>query len=952
MLRITVSKGGKAAANYFKDSLSKQDYYSENAKVMGRWHGKTAARIGLPSEVTEKDFELMVKNRNPLTGEKITVRDAANRRAGYDFTFNAPKSVSIVEAITKDEAIRVAHRTAIEKAMQEVEANIQVQVGQGKQKHYQTTANVAYASFEHDVTRPVEHVLPDGKRFVPDPHLHTHCFVINATWNEKKGRYQAIEVGNIKKNGTYYQALYHSYLAQELQKAGYQIERTKNSFEIKGITRETIEKFSNRTLEIEKAAREKGLAWAEDKAELGAKTRHNKNKSITENQIDANWTARLSLQEVFAIHSAKGAKTAASGRAVEKENGELSAAMAIDQALQHFMERKSAVTEKQVLGYALKLGIDKFTPEDIKAELDSRKGQDVFTGEKNSDTYLTTRAALIAEDKMKHFVISTRAKFKGINPDYQPQKDFLNDGQKNAIHHALTSQDQVVLIAGGAGVGKTTLMKEVKAGVEDSGKNLFAFAPSADASRGVLRSKNFAGADTIKKLLDDRDLQDQLNNQVILIDEAGMVGNQTMNGIFEIAQKQNARVILSGDWKQHNSVEAGDALRLLEQHTQLPVARVNEIVRQQDKSAYKDAVQALSTGEYDRGFAKLDQMNSIIEVEDQSERHERIASDYLQSIKAPPVRQRNGKSEPRTAIVVSPTHGEGRAITTAIRNKLKSEGLVEKEERSFNVLRNLSYTEAEKQDYLNYQRGMSVQFHRSFKHFKAGSSYEVAGIDQQGNVFVRGADQESISALPFDQSQKYQVCQQERIAVAEGDIIRVTGNGRATNGKELNNGENYTIKGFTDDGHIKLHDGKVLAKDYQNFTLGYYRTSHASQGKDAHDVFIAQSSASFAASNEKQFYVSVSRGVERCFIYTDDKESLKWAASQQADRMSAAEVAEVSNNKSAWLKARQVLLNQKIDQYQQDMNQHHFDKLQKEQVYEPNIAILPSRGGEDLHIDI
>ncbi len=100
-----------------------------------------------------------------------------------------------------------------------------------------------------------------------------------------------------------------------------------------------------------------------------------------------------------------------------------------------------------------------------------------------------------------------------------------------------------------------------------SGKKFYAFEPSADASRGVLRSKNFEGADTIKKLLDDQKLQEQLKDQVILIDEAGMVGTQTMNGIFEIAIKQNARVILSGDWKQHNSVEAGDAIRLLEQHT-------------------------------------------------------------------------------------------------------------------------------------------------------------------------------------------------------------------------------------------------------------------------------------------------------------------------------------------------------------------------------------------------
>jgi conjugative relaxase-like TrwC/TraI family protein len=745
MLRITVSKGAKSAVKYFKDSLSKQDYYSEHSKVMGRWHGKTAERIGLPSEVSEQDFDRMVHNRNPITGEKITVRDAANRRAGYDFTFNAPKSVSVVEAITKDEAIREAHRTAIEKAMLEVEANMQVQVGQGKQKHYETTANTAYASFEHDVTRPVAHHLKDGKRFIPDPHLHTHCFVINATWNETKDRYQAIEIGNIKKNAPYYEALYHNHLAQELKQAGYEIERTKNSFEIKGISRETIEKYSNRTHEIEKAAKEKGLEWAEDKSELGARTRHNKNKSVSETQMDQDWSERLTVQERFTIHSAKGANRAASGPAVEKKTDKLSPKMAIDQALQHYMERKSATTEKHVLAYALKLGVDRFKPEQIKAELESRKGKDVFTGEKNSDTYITTREALIAEDEMKQFVVSTRAKCQSINPDYKPQKDFLNKGQKNAIHHALNSKDQVILIAGGAGVGKTTLMKEVKTGIEQGGKHLFAFAPSADASRGVLREKGFKEANTIKKLLDDAELQRRLKDQVILIDEAGMVGNQTMNGIFEIAKKQNARVILSGDWKQHNSIEAGDALRLLEHHTKMPVARVNEIVRQKERSGYREAIKDLADGKTAKGFEKLDKMGSVVEIENQQERHEQIAKDYMESLNAPKVRERDGTYRSRTAIVVSPTHQEGRAITEVIRQKLKDTGRIGSKEHSFQVQRNLSFTEAEKQDHANYQPGMSVQFHGKIKGFQRGSSYDVVGISDQRKVMIREQGKEEIT---------------------------------------------------------------------------------------------------------------------------------------------------------------------------------------------------------------
>ena len=117
-------------------------------------------------------------------------------------------------------------------------------------------------------------------------------------------------------------------------------------------------------------------------------------------------------------------------------------------------------------------------------------------------------------------------------------------------------------------------------------------------------------------------------------------------------------------------------------------------------------------------------------------------------------------------------------------------------------------------------------------------------------------------------------------------------------------------------------------------------------------MLIAQSSTSFPASNEKQFYVSVSRGVERCFIYTDDKDALKWAASQEADRMSAAEIAESSKDLSLWLASRNAIRQQQVQQCQKDMEQYHRSKQQKEQVYEPTIRIFPSKGAEELHLDL
>ncbi|MEL6256406.1 MAG: MobF family relaxase, partial [Bacteroidota bacterium] len=198
MLRITVSKNAAAAAKYFEEGLSKQDYYSEKGEVNGSWHGRLAQRLGLSGEVTKSDFEKLASNKNPLSEEKLTVRNSPNRRAGYDATFSTPKSVSLVYAMTQDEDILKAFHSAIKDTMKEVEADMQTQAGQGKKKRYENTGNIAWAGFTHFRARPVEVETKSGKAYVPDPHLHQHCFIFNATWNQKKERFQAIETGTIK----------------------------------------------------------------------------------------------------------------------------------------------------------------------------------------------------------------------------------------------------------------------------------------------------------------------------------------------------------------------------------------------------------------------------------------------------------------------------------------------------------------------------------------------------------------------------------------------------------------------------------------------------------------------------------------------------------------------------------------------------------------------------------
>jgi hypothetical protein len=189
------------------------------------------------------------------------------------------------------------------------------------------------------------------------------------------------------------------------------------------------------------------------------------------------------------------------------------------------------------------------------------------------------------------------------------------------------------------------------------------------------------------------------------------------------------------------------------------------------------------------------------------------------------------------------------------------------------VLQNVDLTEVERADALNYAPGDILVFHQNAKGYKKGQRLLV-GVDP----------------VPIDQAKRFQVFRSTTLPVATGERLRITRNGKTADGLHgLNNGDLFTVSGFTKSGDIRLANGWVIAKDYGHMTYGYVVTSHASQGKTVKRVFIAQSAFSAPASSREQFYVSVSRGKFSARIYTDSKEALLEAASRSDERLTATE---------------------------------------------------------------
>ncbi len=146
------------------------------------------------------------------------------------------------------------------------------------------------------------------------------------------------------------------------------------------------------------------------------------------------------------------------------------------------------------------------------------------------------------------------------------------------------------------------------------------------------------------------------------------------------------------------------------------------------------------------------------------------------------------------------------------------------------------------------------------------------------------SDSHSDSIL-FKHLDKLTACQRREMALAAGDSLQLKANGRSVENRKLVNGELVTVETVHPDGRITLKDGRVLDKNFRQFVRGYAITSYASQGKSVDHVLFSDSLAK-AATNQQQWYVTISRGKKGIYIFTTDKEQLRENITRSADRPS------------------------------------------------------------------
>ncbi|MBN3948494.1 MAG: relaxase domain-containing protein, partial [Nostoc sp. NMS7] len=675
------------AVNYFI-----KNYYHEGKSL---WSGQGAEKLGLSGAVDDEDaFKNVIEGRSPDGKEQLNARAVKpkTKRAALDCTFSAPKSVSLMALVGGDTRLIDAHHRALFEVIKLMEERYAyTRVTEGDSRHRVNTGNLVVAQFDHIESRDL------------DPHLHTHCLVMNMT-QTPDGRWLSLGNNQIFANKKFLGMAYQSYLAREVQKLGYEIELRKHGqFDIKGFKEEDLEAFSKRRQQI-LAFAGANSTWAE-REKIWDNTRQRKEK-LPESELKAYWVEEAAALGITFVKPGEAREN------VPANDKNLSHVLNL--AIAHCSERNVAFTQEDLEKFVL----EERLATDVTAIEPLIKSHQELIGLPGLTHQFTTMTAVRRELATIELM---QLRLGNVNPISHPEvveslleNTLLNKGQREAVELAATTSDQFIAWQGVAGAGKTFALKELKALAIDAGYTIIGFAPSSSAAK-VLSEELKIQSETVARLLVSEPPSEIEPNQIWIVDEAGLLSAKDAHALLQRATLLQARVILVGDTRQLSAVEAGNPFKSLQQ-AGIKTVHLNESLRQKDPQL-KLAVDLIAEGRIEAGFEHLLANGSIKTVSSES-KIEQIASDYIV-----------GTPEQRAkTLVLAGTNTERLALTQAIRSQLKDEGTLG-ETATITQLQTKNLTKVQMRFAHNFEIGDVVMPTRDYKRrgLEKGKLYEVVG---------------------------------------------------------------------------------------------------------------------------------------------------------------------------------------------------------------------------------
>jgi conjugative relaxase-like TrwC/TraI family protein len=794
-------------------------------------------------------------------------------RAGWDATFSAPKSVSLTALVGGDEAVRQAHRDSVKVAFHEMERFVQARMGGNRLP--ETTGKWIATSFEHDSARPVNGYAA--------PQLHTHVVFFNLT-ETKTGEARALQPHELYRSQQYATAIYRSELALRLKDRGYEIERGKTGQpEIAGYTREYLDASSPRSQQIQAYLERQGMKGAGAAQIAAHRTRDDKLPSITHAEMQrmhkemAERFGSQPEQVIRAAHSQEVERNVPSRQHLES---------ALTYAQDKNLERHAVTDERELMRDALKRSMGEGSFAEVRErfekriesghliEVESRSPARAFTTEKMIQ-YERENVSEMRKGQGQHGVLVNPETWQSV----QQNHTHLNTSQRAAVEQTLATRDKIVGLEGVAGAGKTTSLSAIREATEREGYQVIGLAPTSRAAHKLAESG--IESQTLQRHLIRNEAPNDGQRRIFVIDESSLTSTRQMNEFFHRLQAPD-RVLLVGDTRQHEAVEAGRPYKQL-QEAGMQTAKLGEIVRQKDPSL-KEAVEQFARGDVFGGVASLDQQGRVHEIVNSQERFTAIAREYSRN--------------PEGTLVISPDNESRRELNSLIHHEMQNRGDVSKDDHKLRTLESRQeLTGADRQWAGQYEAGDVLRYSRGSQAegIAPGDYARVTAVDPKENRLTIERDNGSLHTYDPRRLSGVSVHREAEREFSNGDRVQFTAPSRDL---QVANRDLGTVEQVNSHGDLKVRmdsgrEVRFNISQHPHLDYGYAVTSHSSQGQTAQQVLIhVDTEKSELLVNNRFAYVSVSRAQLDAHIYTNDGSKLPRSLSRDNSQRTATEACE------------------------------------------------------------
>ncbi|MEI6094362.1 MAG: MobF family relaxase [Gammaproteobacteria bacterium] len=900
MLSVQPLKSAQGAVDYY---TSAYNYYVGDAQAM-RWLGRGSEILGLREEIEKEQMLKLLEGKLP--DGQVLQNKLGKHRPGFDMTFSAPKSVSILIGLGFDKELEQLHDRAVEKTIGQLEEEFaETRIVKDGEVHFEKTNNFVIAAFRQPTSRANE------------PAVHTHGVTMNMTF-DSKGKVRSLAsdihgkrgvVEQLQRNITYAGLLYRTNLANLMKEKNYPMRDAGDGlFEIEGMSKELLKEFSTRREDIIEYMDEKGWSGASAASAATVLTREDKEEYDLET-LRVGWLLRAEkhgfdghkfVEDIRAAKSTPNIferfKSQVFAKFFNKEDLQhIKAREAVSVAIETISQKSSVFEARKLKEYALKhtltgaqivtsSAIDKVIEEKIQDQ-SLYTGFDPYTKQSVLTTpwLLTVEAETLARIENNKGVMASITSKKEVI-DFQKNHELnarfqLTPSQRQAMLQFLTNTDRYMAIQGYAGVGKTTLLNLTREVAENQGFKLRGIAVTSSAANELnLKAKIQSDVFPIvhSELL--RANSKELEKTIFIVDEASMLSSPQGHELIKLIEQKNARLYLVGDDSQFHTVKNGRIFGLSQEYG-IQKAVMTDNIRQKNQQL-KEAVMHTIQGEV---YDAVQKINEVRVYKSHDSRVEHMANSYLDLSEH--VRE--------NTLLFAPTHKNRREITQIIREGLKKEGSIDQGDTKFTILKNKALEEAQLYYTQYYEEGDVIRFNMDAKRLgiQKGDYLTVAKIDtknkQENSLRLIRDDLKEVkfklNDLPIYQSTRagfkrhIEVYKQDSIGLSVGDRILWTRNFKQ---EGISNSERAKITSITDnDVALILDNGetKVLPKNHnalKHLDHGYVFTTIKVQGKDKmYGIGLMESHNEFSATL-KNFMVQISRAISNMKLVTDDKDRL------------------------------------------------------------------------------